>query len=1412
MQHQGPIPVSPSSPARPAAAGCPLGAALAAACLLLLAVPAAQAQIFPDNPGLVWSDDFDYTTGQTACWGSNGRGWEQWVDDAWYDEPGDPCSGYSGWDNWLFADDYGFPDNLDNGAWGTGFLTTYVYCQRESSMLVPQKSLPGHPDYDPDDWTNVSLQFDFMPRQFSAVGILWGMTGIDQTLNPEQIREPADGYAFYLDPYEPPPNDGYPGWPASAGDPNRMVRWRIARIEGKDRLQSDISGVRKWQTLADGVVNPDNAATENAGWMIQGNRVYTLRLDWYCGNFRVRYMSKWGPYPAEPHPGGTTFYGCSSAADADGICCDQAGDVYPGCMEDCWCTITEGPMAGIDPNPVIEGPGAVGIYNSGAYTFCSTNTFRQGFDNFEARSFAAECGLVCGAWNGWAPARTDVIPFKFLYEGGLLDFSAGRNITPAPDMAKIDIATEAPVFDATYNHSLDANPYCNGWNLLEDLPAPAEDTNLDAIMALLEPMHSAIDFEPNGGGGFDWVPQFDNDPYLADGVTPNPDYNPVPMVADGSTPIAGSLAQAFDWYVEQRTTGDWADDPYEGCRQWYVILITDGEEACEFEGGVPNPDAVCEPGGAASKFADPGIAGVDPLPVYTIGFSETVAADSPLGCIAEQTGGTFLTAENASQLSAALYDVFYRIEGAKRSFSPFKIAPPPAGSTGNPTRDYLAVYPLFQPQQGQTLWSGNLWAYPLNEEQRDLPTLPGNDCEVDTSQLAWTAYDALAAQLAAHTPGNPHRFVYMGSDHGGSWSRYDLATIPTDSALRTEFKLLLDASGGVNDVVAQQVVNFVRNIYMDSDDDPSNAGPPGDPRPEGYPVLGDFFHSQPVIVNPPNTPMYFYDYGFSVAGEAGAHNYGTFMQQQAKRRRVVLAGANDGMLHAFDGGVWNRDRENEDNLETDPYDQIHDLGTGTELFAWVPQAVMGNLYDMTSGGSIEHSEHQYMVDGPITKGDAFIDHDGDGTREWRTVALSSMRRGGRGVLALDITQPDPIGSAPSYQPEVSTFAGCRDGSMTGCNGEYPMLLWEFSDTADEDGNCPTTGDACAPYWDLGWTWSEPAIARIAVYNSSNVQEPGDTFVAFFGGGWDPTNTDATGTFFYGVDLATGAVVLKENMDVDLPGGVTALDSDVDGFHDRIYFADSDGGVHRLQFPSPVSASATGAAAGTMTRIFDFRAANGGFADRQEFFTRPIPVPVLFDGTDYTWALAIGSGDRADLARTDSGIDHVYFLIDAGDGATRGIGDLESIDYTELDGSFDCQGTNALVPPNYGWYLSLRDTEKVVNDVLVLNGIVFVPTFDPTTQEATNPPNVCGGAPDEDGGTVEVSNVCRASGIGRGYQLWYECGQGKYDEFNEFITGTVPDGSGGKTEQKWTDDDPEKPDHGEEVANVRRYRVTNWRQE
>jgi hypothetical protein len=1286
-------------------------------------------------------------------------------------------SGWSGswWEShW---DPYG-----DDGDWtlqttpptGTGITWASPFFLREDdsdccgggdgqSILVPQDMRAGGP-IPIADRTNIRVEFEFIPHDDyeSRIGVMWHgdfvLAGAGYVA--------TDAYLFYIDEVRDDDGDDHL--------PNNYTL--IKRVGGVDNVVASGTFV-----TADPTWNSTGDTDEDA---IHEHRPFRIRLDWYCGYARIQLQS----------------FDCGGGST---------------CVRSNWITVTDWIDDAVTYGPTLA-PGFAGMFSGSQVSVEPRNEF----DNFELYSWGDACvppEEPCGEWTEWSEVNRENLKFKRLYEGALKDYSLG-DVDPE---FRIDINTTAPTPG-------DASTFCNGWRLLVDLPEPIITSDLDKVRHYLENTSTAVDFLSDGAGTFQFRDNFDEDP--ASGT-----YNPVPMVADGRTPIANSLLDAFDWYVDQREPGGrWEFDPLMECRKWYVVLITDGAESCD---AYTRPDGTgggfaCDSGNAADKFANPGVSGVEPIPVFTIGFSETVASAPPqLTCISDITDGQYFGARNASELKDALYGVLNQLNTGERSFSPFKVTPPPS-SQGGPAaeQDFLVVYPFFQPIKESSLWAGNLYGFKLNESQ---PTLPvDSECNVDVSTLvvddvtgnAWDAAARLTDQLSAATPVRP---VFMGQLASGAWSRHDLTEIPTDATLRLYLRNNMFVPGGINDLEAQEVVNFVRNIWVDNDGsvtpDPRDADPStvdNDARPAGYPVFGDFNHSQPTVVSPPNRSMFFFDYGYG-----DAHGYASFMEKHAMRRRVVLAGANDGLLHAFDGGIYDRDRSS----STETYNEQHDLGDGSELFAYLPHAVMPRLYNMTYGNS-----QQYSVDGLIATSDVYIDHDGDSNREWRTVAIATMRRGGRGMVALDITQPDPI-NATTFVPDVPTdqFPGCLN-TGTGCADEYPKVLWEFTDNDDTDGNCPyAPGLACRPFWDLGWTWSKPAIARIAVY-TSDTTPPDDVFVAFFGGGWDRAESDQTGNFIYGVDVATGNILYEANLGVAVPGSPAALDSDIDGFHDRIYFADSDGGVHRLQFPSPTEAASTGADAGTLTRIFDFRSSfgSGGFPDRQRFFQRPVMVPALFTGTGYTWALALGSGDRANLDHYDDinePIDHFFFLLDVGDSTTRGKNDLVGMNFDEVAGDFECTEENSPLDPaggNYGWYLSLRPNEKVVFEATVINGHVFFPTFDPTPGTTASHQTVDQCVPSGAGTTPTPSPtpnlafgedevICQAAGIGRSYDLWYECGMGEYNEDNDIYTGSEDYTIGGTTYVTFTEsgeDGGKKGGDTIESPNFTGHVVTNWRQE
>jgi type IV pilus assembly protein PilY1 len=153
-------------------------------------------------------------------------------------------------------------------------------------------------------------------------------------------------------------------------------------------------------------------------------------------------------------------------------------------------------------------------------------------------------------------------------------------------------------------------------------------------------------------------------------------------------------------------------------------------------------------------------------------------------------------------------------------------------------------------------------------------------------------------------------------------------------------------------------------------------------------VLGDTIGSTPLLVRAPSA---------SIAGPG----YAAFHAFYKGRANAVYLGANDGMLHAFDA----RD--------------------GAELFAYVPRALLPALNQLT----YPKYSHRAYVDASAGQGEA------SAGGQWRSVLVSGMGMGARGVFALDITDPAAFGAGPGALWE---FTG-QDDTAIGHVGSAPLI-------------------------------------------------------------------------------------------------------------------------------------------------------------------------------------------------------------------------------------------------------------------------------------------------------------------------------------------------------------------------------------
>lgn len=247
-------------------------------------------------------------------------------------------------------------------------------------------------------------------------------------------------------------------------------------------------------------------------------------------------------------------------------------------------------------------------------------------------------------------------------------------------------------------------------------------------------------------------------------------------------------------------------------------------------------------------------------------------------------------------------------------------------------------------------------------------------------------------------------------------------------------------------------------------------------------VLGDIVNSEPVYVGAPNRTL------FLGATFNGASTYQAYVAANQNRTRMVYVGANDGMLHGFNAQ------------------------TGAEVFAFMPRQVVSSM----AAYAQPNYEHRYLVDGELTVADVY---DSD-AQIWRTVLVGTMGRGGRGMFALDVTNPAD-----------------------------PKLLWELSSS-----NSGAFGN------NLG----KPIIAQVA---------NGDWRVLLGNG----PNSSSGLAQLIAVRAVNGQDFLATSLGADASNGLSGVNvwsSTRGGFSDRVYAGDLRGNLWRISYAAGSFSSAT----------------------------------------------------------------------------------------------------------------------------------------------------------------------------------------------------------------------------------------------
>ncbi|MEY8239626.1 MAG: PilC/PilY family type IV pilus protein, partial [Cycloclasticus sp.] len=358
---------------------------------------------------------------------------------------------------------------------------------------------------------------------------------------------------------------------------------------------------------------------------------------------------------------------------------------------------------------------------------------------------------------------------------------------------------------------------------------------------------------------------------------------------------------------------------------------------------------------------------------------------------------------------------------------------------------------VYQARFNSANWTGQLLAYNINSDG-------------SIGSLAWDAAD--------HIPTEDDRkiFSYDPDASGTKGIVFEYLNLHDDQ------KLLLNQDAyGTTDSLGSTRVNHIRG---DTSTEVQNGGAFRDRAS----LMGDIINSDPWFLGTLD------NFGYSELEDSDeASTYTAFRDTKLTRTAALFFAANDGMLHAINAS------------------------TGAELFTYIPNEVIGSLSTLSStdygcdGCSIAH---RYFVDGAPRAGDAYFNS------AWHSVLIGTLGAGGKGLFALDVSNPSSFTAAD--------------------------VLWEISNTQAPGGNTDQTDFAA----NLGYTLPQASIVKLHT----------GEWAAVVANGYESTNGSAV---LYLIDIEDGSIIKRFDTETSSNGLSTpiAVDEDGDRITDVIYAGD-----------------------------------------------------------------------------------------------------------------------------------------------------------------------------------------------------------------------------------------------------------------
>ncbi|MEO6917717.1 MAG: PilC/PilY family type IV pilus protein [Collimonas sp.] len=462
------------------------------------------------------------------------------------------------------------------------------------------------------------------------------------------------------------------------------------------------------------------------------------------------------------------------------------------------------------------------------------------------------------------------------------------------------------------------------------------------------------------------------------------------------------------------------------------------------------------------------------------------------------TGGTNKRPDN--YFSAGQADKM--VSGLQSAFSNISNAITASGTAFSSTSANVASGSLSYATQYSDNWTGDVIASTVTYDASGNPTY--------STLPVWRAQSVLQAQTS--------RQIVTCCTTTGAGLPFQVANLNDSSQLnsRTNYASFAQISGV--GATSQSAANYLAYLRGNQSLEASSSGGIYRTRPF---LLGDIVDAKATAVAAPVS-------SFSNSSNPG---YTAYQSNYKNRATVVYVGANDGMMHAFDGSLTTTG--------------------GQELFAYVPSFVYGSTANASTTGLASLGRldftHHFLVDGTplVFDIDTHLTNvqvnatnmSTEANAAWKSILIGGLGKGGQGYYAIDVTDP------ASWSSETAVAS---------------KVLWEFTDSH------------------MGYSYGDPVVVKTSKYG----------WVVILTSGY---NNDDGGGYFYIVNPANGALLERVATGAGTstnPAGLAHASAYVPDFTDStadsVYAGDLLGNVWRLDLTPSSGAYAAPTKIATLT--------------------------------------------------------------------------------------------------------------------------------------------------------------------------------------------------------------------------------------